>query len=147
MSSGQYFQLQTGDVLEMTPAQTGSLKNEFERMYQEMDTEHSIDKEEQNAEDEILAAAMLQSSLSASFNHLTMEENSLSPSPRSALIHELSSNSAKLTDESPTHIIITGDYTEVDKKVYSLDFNSHRVANNIIENSFGVEGKVCGENT
>jgi hypothetical protein len=38
--------------------------------------------------------------------------------------------------KKPRHIVIPGDYTEVDVNSYQSNFDSHKVENNIIENSF-----------
>jgi hypothetical protein len=49
-------------------------------------------------------------------------------------------------DKGPKHVTIQGNYTEVDRTVHELNFNSHIVANNIVENSFGErEEEIVGE--
>ena len=52
-------------------------------------------------------------------------------------------------NESPRHINISGNHTEVDNNHYQSDFDSNKVDNNIIENSFGEgeqgDNNVCGE--
>ena len=62
------------------------------------------------SEDDMLVTARSQM-LSAGFNRFNMEER-VSSSSRSVLIHE--SSSTPRADKSPSHIIISGDYTEVD---------------------------------
>lgn len=49
-------------------------------------------------------------------------------------------------DKGPKHVTIQGNYTEVDRTVHELNFNSHIVANNIVENSFGEREEEIVEN-
>lgn len=113
----------------------GFMTNQMAQMSPEIDSEFCVDHEEQNdtSEDES-SSTRGPPSLSPDFNRLTIGE--CVSSPRSALIHGLSFTAAE-ADKSPKHIIISGDHTEVDDKFYQFNFNSNKVANNIIEDSFG----------
>jgi hypothetical protein len=106
------------------------------QMSQEMDSEFCVDHEEQDdtSEDES-SSTKGPPSLSADFNRLTIGER-VSSSPGSALVPGLSFTAAE-ADKNPKPIIISGDHTEVDDKFYQFNFNSNKVLNNIIENSFG----------
>ena len=132
-SPGQYLYAQSGDVRQMSTVQIAFMNNEMAHMMQEMASEYGEDNNEEqdtigSSEDEMSVTTRSQS-LSASFNRLTIEERA-SSSSRSALIH--GSSAGKI----PRHIVIPGDYTEVDDNFYQSNFDSHRVKNNIIENSF-----------
>ena len=62
--------------------------------------------------------------------------NAIGVSATQAHIQVSSSFNTVQASESTRHIIIHGDHTEVDNSVYKFNFNSHIVANNVIENSF-----------
>ena len=129
----------------MSAGLSAFMKEQMADMMQEMDSEFSGDNEEQNtvgpemynddtAEDEM--STTRSQSLSADFKRLTIEEPASSASSRSAALIYGSSSTVIRTDKSPRHIIIPGDHIEVDDNFYQSDFDSHRVKNNIIENSF-----------
>ena len=114
-------------------------------MKREVRSEFSGEDEEQNAigpemynddtsDDEMSDTARSQS-ISSNLNRLTLEEGP-SSSSRSAPNHGLSFTACRL-DESSRHFIILGDYTEVDNSYHQIDFDSHKVQNNTITNSFG----------
>ena len=150
-SPGQYFNAQSGDVRQMSAVQSASMNNEIANVMQEINSEFSRDNEEQNtfgpdmySDDTPEDDATRSQSLSADFNCLTIEErHGIFSSTRSAFIYG-SSSTAVRADKNPKHIIIQGDHTEVDNNFYQSDFDSHKVKNNIIENSFG-EGEVGGQ--
>ena len=121
LSPGQYLYAQSGDIRQMSAAQSAFMNNEMENMMQEMESE--FDEDDEDGEDEMSVTTRSQS-LSAGFNRLTIEERASS-----------SSRSAR-------HIIIPGDYTEVDDNFYQSNFDSHKVKNNIIENSFNRPGRI-----
>lgn len=148
---GQHLWTQSGDIRQMSAVQSAFMNNQMVHMLQEMDSEFSEDNDEQNAsgpeihnddtsQDHHMSFTREQS-LSADFNRLTMEER-VSSSSRSVLVHGSSSTTVR-ADQGPKHIIIPGDYTEVDNNFYQNDFDSHKVQNNIVENSFG-DGKQNG---
>jgi hypothetical protein len=142
---GQYFGARSGDICQMSAVQVALMNNQMAHMMQKLDSEFEGDNEEQDtemhnddtSEDEVSTTTRSQS-IATGFNRLTIEERS-SSSSRSAFIHRSSSTTIK-ADKSPKHVIIQGDYTEVDNNFYQSDFDSHKVKNNIIGNSFG-EGK------
>lgn len=119
----------------MSGVQFAFMNNEMANMIQEMAQPEASEfgDEEQDtigpSEDEMSITTRSQS-LSAGFNRLTIEERRASSSSRSALIHGSSAG------RKPRHIVIPGDYTEVDDNSYQSNFDSHKVENNIIENSF-----------
>ena len=131
----------------MSAGQFAFMSNEMEHMMQEMDSEFDEDNEEQKtvrpemhiesggtSKDEMSRSQ----SLAAKFNSLTIEEHvSSSSHSQAAFILGSSPTAAKANGRRPMHhVIISGDHTEVDDNVYRLNFNSHKVENNIIENSF-----------
>ena len=141
---GRNLYTQGVDMRPMTPAERAHMHNEMLQMKQEMDAEFCDEEEEQNAagpemyNDDTPEDEMPQS-LSSDFHRLTISGERVSASPRSALIQGPSPNAVQ-ANRSPrytniTHI--TGNYTEVDDRLYQYDINSHCVRNNVIENSFG----------
>jgi hypothetical protein len=130
-SPGQYFYAQSGpgDIRLMSAGQSAFMDNEMAHMMQEMESEFGGDDEE--SDDEMSVTTRSQS-LSAGFNRLTIEE-------RATLIHGSSAG------QSPRHITIPGNYTEVDDNFYQSNFDSYKMKNNIIENSFERRISVCGE--
>ena len=138
----------------MTPALAGFVNNQMAYMMQEMESEFSEDNEEQDSfgpeiysyetsgDDVSVTTTRRSQSLSADFNRLTIDER-VSSSSRSVHIHGSSSTTGR-TDKSPTtsrHIVISGDHIEVDNNLYQADFDSNKVRNNIIKNSFGKGGR------
>lgn len=128
----------------MSAVQSAFMHNQMAHMMQEMQAEFGEDNQgpeicNDDISEDDMSTTMRAQSLSADFNLLTIEERV--PSSSSALSTHGSSSTAVRTDASPTrYITISGDHTEVDNNVYQCDFDSHKVQNNIIENSFG-EGK------
>jgi len=133
----------------MSLAQRALMKAQMAWMKQEMLSEFAGDNEEQNTDgpviyeddtsDDEMSVSTRSQSLSTEFNCLTMIEarvSSSSASSPSAPFHG-SSSTAVRADESPRYITISGDYTEVDNNVYQSNFDSYKVENNIVENSFG----------
>jgi hypothetical protein len=129
----------------MSAVQFAFMNNQMAQMMHEMRSEFSGDNDEQNtvgpemynddtSDDEMSDTARSQS-ISAKLNRLTLEEGA-SSSSRFAPNHGSSSTAGK-ADESSRHFIIPGDYTEVNNNYYQIDFDSHKVENNIIVNSFG----------
>jgi hypothetical protein len=142
-SPGQHFYAQSGDIHQMPAAQFAFMNNQMAHMMQKMDSVFSEDNEEQNIfEPEMynddtseghISVTTRSQSLSASLNRLTIEEHV--SSSRSVLTHGSSSTTVR-ADQRPRHIIIPGDHTEVDNNFYESNFDSHKVENNIIGNSF-----------
>jgi len=131
-SPGQYFYAQSGDIRLMSAGQSAFMDNEMAHMMQEMESEFGGNDEE--SDDEMSVTTRSQS-LSAGLNRLTIEERA-SSSSRSTLIHGSSAG------QSPRHITIPGNYTEVDDNFYQSNFDSHNMKNNIIENSFNLNRRI-----
>jgi len=138
---GQHFYARSGDIHQMSAVQFAFMNNRITHMMQKIDSVFSEDNEEQNifepddtSEGQMSVTTRAQS-LSADFNRLTIEER-VSSSSQSVHIHGSSSTTVR-ADQSPRHIIIPGDHTEVDNNFYESNFDSHKVENNTIENSFG----------
>lgn len=142
-SPGQYFYTQPGDIRQMSTGQSAFMNNEMANMTQEIESEFSGENEEQNtfgadmySDDTFEDDATRSQSLSADFNCLTIEDRHGVFSSRSTLTYGSSSTSVR-ANKNPKHIIIQGDHTEVDNNFYQSNFDSHKVKNNIIKNSFG----------
>jgi NAD(P)H-nitrite reductase large subunit len=106
----------------MSAAQFAIMGHHMARMMEEM-----ADFDEDDEQNTVAGQ-----SLSANFNRLAIEDGVSSESPRSTFIHGSSS-----TYENHRHVIISGDHTEVDNNLYQFNFDSHKVENNLIKNSFG----------
>jgi hypothetical protein len=143
-SLAQYICAQPGDIRQMSAGESAFMENQMAEMMQEMDSECGDDEEQiavgpemyddDDTSDEEMSSTTWSQSLSANFNRLTIEERVYSsPRSRSAFIH----GSSSTADESSRHIFISGNHTEVDDSYHQFNFNSNRVENNIVENSFG----------
>ena len=125
----------------MTVTQFAFMRNQMAQMKEEMRSEFSGEQNtvgpemynDDTSDDEMSDTARSQS-ISAKLNRLTLEEGT-SSSSRSP--NHGSSSTAGNADESSRHFIISGDYTEVNDNYYQIDFDSHKVENNVIVNSFG----------
>jgi len=129
---GQYVYAPSGEIRQMSAVQSKFMNAHMAYMMQEIASEYSADHNENDTTPE--------DDISRELNHLAID--GASSSSRSALtLHASSSTVARRGDEGPRHIIIPGDYTEVDNNTYRSNFDSFKNQNNYIENSFGVRGK------
>jgi len=129
---GQYAQVQAGDISQMSAGRFAFMKEQMAWMKQKMNSEFGGDTEVQNPAGSGMFDDDDDGEMSAGISNLTIETRT----PRSALVHG-SSSTAVWADESPRTVIITGDHTEVDRNVYQTDWDSHKVQNNFVKDSFG----------
>jgi len=116
----------------MSAVQSSFMNSQMAFMMREIASEFGGDSEQDTPEDDI-------SVTTRDFNRLAID--GAPSSSRSALIHPSSPTAARADHEGPRHIIIPGDYTEVDNNFYQSNFDSFKDKNNIIENSFGIRQK------